>query len=161
LAREIKAKADNRVRSTCSHAWVRDNYCRVGFVGLRTTRQKDQATARVDRFYPMRQPGIETGPLRWQVLVDTRTHGARHPPYRHSPTRMLTVRLAFLACANIQPRRCGQCCFGCSVCAEVQLEQAFRARPHWPPQQQSISVLVVEDSVAIDVSRVRCPAGAE
>jgi hypothetical protein len=95
------------------------------------------------------------------VLVDARTHGTRRPRYRHAPTRMLTLRLAFLACAKIPPRGCGRCCFGCSFYAEVQLGQAFRVRPHWPPQQQSISGLVVEDSVAIDVANVRCPADAE
>ena len=51
-------------------------------------------------------------------------------------------------------------CFGCCFYAVVQLGSAVRARPHWPPQQQSISGLVVEYIFVIDVARSRFPADA-
>jgi hypothetical protein len=95
-----------------------------------------------------------------QVLVDTRTHGARRLPRRHSPARTLTLRLDFFAWSKIAPHGCSRSFFGCNFYAGGQLRCAFRARPHWPHQQQSISGLVLEYIVAIGVTRVQFPADA-
>jgi len=57
-----------------------------------------RATPKRNRGLSRPQKSHATGPSS-QKFVDTRTHGARRSPHRHSPTRMLTLSLAFLTWA--------------------------------------------------------------